>query len=72
MNRVMNTIDKVCTAIERSAQGTTDAEAITSLAKATDIVGKTYAILKEVELHERFHLEAENRLPGEDTGPNFN
>jgi hypothetical protein len=68
----MITIDKICAAIARSARETTDAEAIALLAKSTDIVGKTYAILKEVELHERFHLEAENRLPGEDTGPNFN
>lgn len=50
-----------------------DTQDILNMAAATLQMAQAYQLMKETEIHERFHM-AEGQLPGEGTlnGPDFN
>ena len=39
---------------------------IVNMANATFLMAQSYAMMKEVEIHEKFHLDQEELIPGEE------
>ena len=65
MKALERSISVVCNAIDNIVNTTQNIEQIATLSSSVETLAKCYCMMKDIELHEKYHLSAMNELPGE-------
>jgi len=65
MKRLLDSIITMAT----KAAALEDAADITALSTGVHQLASAYVMLKDVEIHEKYHLEAQGKIPGDEPVP---